>query len=47
MPFEKFDVRKAIETEKAKDPEFAKEWEESRTEYRLFQESKRERTIPA
>lgn len=38
MPFREIDVKKIIEEEKMKDPEFAIEWEKSRSEYRVISE---------
>lgn len=36
MPFVEVDVEKQIEEERQKDPEFRKEWDESREEYELI-----------
>ena len=38
MPFREINVEKIIEEEKSKDPEFAIEWERSRSEYKLISE---------
>ena len=38
MPFKDLDVNGTIKKEKEKDPEFARSWDESRTEYRLLAE---------
>ncbi|MEE1314629.1 MAG: helix-turn-helix transcriptional regulator [Faecalimonas sp.] len=38
MPFVEVNVKEQIELEKKRNPEFAKAWEESRTEYRLLEE---------
>lgn len=38
MPFVELNVKDAIENEKKKNPEFAKAWDESRTEYKLLEE---------
>lgn len=38
MPFTELNVREIIEKEKSNSPEFAKAWEDSRTEYKLLAE---------
>ncbi|MDD3205785.1 MAG: helix-turn-helix transcriptional regulator [Lachnospiraceae bacterium] len=38
MPFKELNVKETIENEKAKNSEFTKVWEESRTEYKLLAE---------
>lgn len=38
MPFSEINVKETIENEKRNNPEFARAWDESRTEYKLLAE---------